>query len=116
VRTRDLVSGDSIPVVGERYAVVLEPQPIIVDGEVVEGACENDKDRVRLSEEFVTVRQAATALNHESLEALKGTLELDWLTHDRIYLLSSFMGGVAVEAFGLEAVAADRAAKWGTGR
>jgi hypothetical protein len=97
MRTRDLVAGDSIPVIGERYAIALLADPIIEDNDVVEGACDNSNDLIRLRDTFATERQAAVALAHESLEALKGTLELDWLTHDRIYLLSSFFGGVIVE-------------------
>jgi hypothetical protein len=97
VNTRDVVKGDSIPVIGERYVIVLKPDPIVEDNEVVEGACDNANDIIRLRDTFQGERQAATTLSHEALEALKGTLELDWLTHERIYLLSSFMGGVIVE-------------------
>jgi hypothetical protein len=109
MRTRDLVTADSIPVVGQRYSVVVQDAPIIERGEMCRALCDDGTDTIVLTGEYPTTREAAAALLHEALEALEGTLQIEWLTHERIYLIADVMAGATVEGFGLDAVVAERA-------
>lgn len=109
MKTRDLVVGDSFACIGQRYALRLEEKHIVVNRDLCDGSADDEREEVKLRAEFPSVRQATAASLHEALETLESTLKADWLTHERIYLLSEFCGGFAVEAFGLEAVVAERA-------